>query len=104
MYKRAKTYVNVGELGKAMTAIRSNGIATVNDSVLKQLRSKHPQRKLPVEFPPQDELSGTFPHGVALDKKSDEYSQRISSILYSVLPSVTVTSQNILSEAKKLDV
>ena len=44
MYKRAKNYVNVGELRKAMTAIQSNGIAAVDNRVLEQLQAKHPQR------------------------------------------------------------
>ena len=54
MYRRAKNYVNVGELRKAMTAIRSNGIAAIDDRVLTQLQSKHPMRRKPVALPPID--------------------------------------------------
>ena len=50
-YKRAKNLVNVGEISKAMGSILSNGVAKVDDEVLNQLRSKHPQRPSAVHLP-----------------------------------------------------
>ena len=46
-YKRAKNLVNVREISKAMATILSNGVANVDDEVLKQLRNKHPPRPSP---------------------------------------------------------
>ena len=100
-YRRARNYVNVGELGKGMTAIRSNGIAPVDENVLTQLRSKHPLRQKAVALPPLDEFKTEY---ADIDQKighiSQEYSQHVAKILDSILPSVTVTAENILSAAK----
>ena len=116
MYKRAKNYVNVGELRKAMTAIRSNGIAEVDKRVLEQLQAKHPQRLQPVAFPPMDIIKSRLVHNSIVEEdmkeesiqqeegklqnKSDEFSQHVSTVLNSILSSVTVTADNILSAAK----
>ena len=115
MYKRAKNYVNVGELRKAMTAIQSNGIAAVDNRVLEQLQAKHPQRLWPVALPPMNNIKSGSIHGCndkeekteeyiqdeeMLENKSDEFSQQLSTVLNSILSSVTVTAENILSAAK----
>ena len=57
MYKRAKNYVNFGELSKAMASIRSNGIAEVTSDVLDQLQAKHPRRRRVVEFPSSEQIT-----------------------------------------------
>ena len=114
MYKRAKAYVNVGELRKAMTAIRSNGIAAVDDRVLAQLKSKHQGRLQPVALPQMEHINSGFVHSTNVEEekveefiqeeksedKPDEFSQHVSTVLNSVLSSVTVTADDILSAAK----
>ena len=47
----AKRLVNIGEYRKAISALRSNGTATITDSVLDQLRKKHPKRARPISRP-----------------------------------------------------
>ena len=106
MYRRVKNYVNVGELRKAMTAIRSNGIAAIDDRVLTQLQSKHPMRRKPVALPPIDDDSnpGCDHRGNVeeekKEEKSEEFSRHVSTILDSVITSVTITADNIISAAK----
>ena len=47
----AKRLANIGEYRKAMSALLSNGTATITDSVLDQLRKKHPPRTKPITRP-----------------------------------------------------
>ena len=47
----AKRLTNIGEYRKAMSALLSNGTATITDSVLDQLRKKHPPRTKPITRP-----------------------------------------------------
>ena len=47
----AKRLVNIGEYRKAISALRSNGTATITESVLDQLRTKHPKRTRPINRP-----------------------------------------------------
>ena len=56
-YKKAKDLVNVGEMSKATTTILSNGTAEINNSVLEQLRAKHPLRKKEVRLPTPEEIN-----------------------------------------------
>ena len=105
MYKRAKNYVNVGELRKSTTAISSNGSAIVDDEVLAQLRSKHPKRPQVVTLPPMDAYKRSCIHsGNAEEEKAEEtleeFSRHVSEILNPVLTSVTVTADQILSAVK----
>ena len=43
--------VNIGEYRKAVSALRSNGTATITENVLKQLKRKHPRRTRPINRP-----------------------------------------------------
>jgi len=118
-YRRLKNYANVGELRKAMTAIRNNGIAAMDDRVLAQLQSKHPMRQQPVALPPMEDINPDI--GCTLNveeeeiweekseefieeknsvEKSEEFSRHVSTVLNSVLSSLTVTADNILTAAK----
>ena len=47
----AKRLTNIGEYRKAMSALLSNGTATITESVLDQLRKKHPPRIKPITRP-----------------------------------------------------
>ena len=47
----AKRLTNIGEYRKAMSALLSNGTATITESVLSQLRTKHPRRTRPITRP-----------------------------------------------------
>ena len=110
MYRRLKNYLNVGELRKAMTAIRSNGIAAIDDEVLTQLQHKHLKRRQPVALPIINDYSN--PSSVQSDNieeekeeeksevVSEEFSRHLSTVLDSFLTSVTVTADNIMSAAK----
>ena len=110
MYRRAKNYVNVGELSKAMTAIRSNGIAAIDDEVLTQLQHKHSKRRQPVALPQindESNLSSDQSDYIEEEKEegeskvvSEEFSRHVSTILDGVPTSVTVTADNIMAAAK----
>ena len=101
MYERAKNYASVGEVSKAMAAITSNGIALVDNKVLKQLQSKHPPRHEQVTFQPIGNIKiNDDVHESNVDWKSQEFSQYVSVNLYSAVPSVTLIVDDILSPAK----
>ena len=48
--------MNIGELGKSRSALRSNGVAPIDDGVLAQLQKKHPKRKGPIAWPTAEEV------------------------------------------------
>ena len=50
-WDRAKRLTNIAEYPKAMSALLSNGTATISETVLSQLRSKHPRRTRPITRP-----------------------------------------------------
>ena len=104
MYKRAKNYVNVGELSKAMSSIRSNGIAEVNNSVLDELKAKHPTRQSAVELPSLEQIRMDKEEFIEDDEskeESQEFSRYVSDAINAVLPSVVVGAEQILHAAKK---
>ena len=81
MYKRAKNYVNFGELSKAMASIRSNGIAEVTSDVLDQLQAKHPRRRRVVEFPSSEQITidkEAFIEDDESKEKCQEFSRSVS--------------------------
>ena len=47
----AKSLANIGEYRKAVSALRSNGTAKITESVLEQLKRKHPRRTRPITRP-----------------------------------------------------
>ena len=104
MYRKRTRYVNVVELGKAMTAIRSNGIAEVSNSVLDQLQAKHPTRQRAVELPSLEQIRMDKEEFIEDDKskeESQEFSRSVSDAINAVLPSVVVGAEQILQAAKK---
>ena len=107
-YKRAKNYVNLGELSKAMTSLRSNGIAEVTDSVLVQLQAKHPRRPREVKLPSLEQVRMDKEEFIEDEESKEEseenrleFSKSVSDVINSVLPSVVVGAAQILQAAKK---
>ena len=104
-YKRAKSYVNVGELSKAMASIRSNGIAEVTNSVLDQLQAKHPTRPRAVKLQSQKQAQMDTDECMEDEGESKEggheFSRSVSDVINTILPSIIVGAEQILNTAKK---
>ena len=99
-YKRAKKFVNVGEFGKAVNTIMSNGIAQIDSITLKQLQAKHPTRSENITYPTEEEIKDEKAAEEMKDS-SEMHSEEVDNQLETALPSLTINATHIVASVKQ---
>ena len=104
-YRRAKNLVSMDELSKAISALMSHDVAPMTDSIVRQLKAKHPPRRAQTSWPSEDAIR----HERAANKPEDEVAdtlvppelRKTANIASREWPSLQIDAKAIEAAASK---